>query len=897
MGQSYKNVYFRDFRAASGRSSLTLAFGADDHDIFEAIRPLSSDALRKVLGYDSFVALRQEADADGRSVNALALAILRRHLRNYEPNGSGQLPGFDGGHPFAVDAMQATFRGGSREPLHAWYPLLEGYSPAFVEAVIQRYSPDAATVFDPFAGTGTTVLTAAQLGKRALFCEVNPVLQFVISIKADVLRMAGAVRETTAERMLHIAGSFKEALDEAVPDETLRTAYESVFGESVFFEPDVLEDVLKCRSIIDCMRTVDLPLARLITVALLRSLVPASRLIRRGDVRYQTDAELERSGFRNIGDEVVTGLRMMAHDVQGLEETVVHPPTLLLENAKGLDLLPNLAFDSVVTSPPYLNGTNYFRNTKLELWFLRRLASGRDLANFRFDAMTAGINDVTAAKSPNAMPKSAPAVIKALQANAYDARIPQMVACFASEMHLFLQALAARMNKHGVIAIDIGDSAYAGVRVPTDTFITESLDSAGFTISDETILRQRRSRSQMQLAQRLLVFRSKGIRRGLKSSTCDREQPWRDDWAAFKTTLPHQVGAFAKRNWGHPLHSLCSYQGKMKPSLAAHLVQTFLSPGDKMLDPFSGVGTLAFEAALHGAMAWAFDISPPAVHITAGKIGGADARACTELVNRLAEFITSKEPTREERASAASIRFNGPLPTYFHAKTLDEILLARRYFLRHTPSNASESLVLACLLHILHGNRPYALSRRSHPITPFAPKGPTEYRALIPRLLGKVERSVATPLSKAFVAGHSLQQDVSDWWPASVRNLDAVITSPPFFASTRFHAGNWMRLWFAGWEAEDFRVQPAAFFDERQKRGFDVYETVFRQCRERLRRGGVMVLHLGGSRKCDMAQELSRVARPWFHVADTYVENVSHCERHGIRDKGSTLSHQYLVLR
>ena len=40
-----------------------------------------------------------------------------------------------------------------------------------------------------------------------------------------------------------------------------------------------------------------------------------------------------------------------------------------------------------------------------------------------------------------------------------------------------------------------------------------------------------------------------------------------------------------------------------------------------------------------------------------------------------------------------------------------------------------------------------------------------------------------------------------------------------------------------------------------------------------------------------------RVARPWFHVADTYVESVAHCERHGIRDKGTTANHQYLVLR
>ena len=897
MPQSYKNVYFRDLQARTGRSSLTLAFGERDGDVYQAVKPLSSDTLRNVLGYHSFAALQRDAEASGRSVNALALWILKEHLRKCESVGTGQLPGLGGDHPFAIDGIQATYRGGHREPLHAWYPLLEGYSPAFVEAVLQRYCPDAETVLDPFAGTGTTPLTAARLGKRALFCEVNPVLQFVVSVKAEIVQMQNAARKSLAGRVLELSESFQDSMSRAGPDERLRRSYGGTFGESRFFQKDTFDAVLRCRSIVDEICIGDPQDARILTIAVLRSLVPASRLIRRGDVRYMTEAELARGGPVDFVEEVTGGMRMLAQDLHNVGTIASHPPTLLLENAKNLDLLPNLAMDSAITSPPYLNGTNYFRNTKIELWFLRRLSCRSDLARFRFDALTAGINDVTVGKPAGALPPSADAVINELQANAYDARIPRMVACFASEMHTTLRALARRMSKRGIIAVDIGDSAYAGVRVPTDEFIAESLASGGFGLVDQIVLRERRSRSQMQLTQRLLVFgRERSLRSRRRPALGDTDH-WRDGWESFKERLPHQAGMFAKRNWGHPLHSLCSYQGKMKPSLAAHLVQTFVQPGGKMLDPFSGVGTLAFEAALHGVEAWAFDISPPAVQITAGKIETVDPAACRALVQRLADYIAERQATDAEFGAAASIRFNGPLPSYFPSRTLNEILLARRFFQRYKPSSGSESLVLAALLHILHGNRPYALSRHSHPLTPFAPTGPTEYRALIPRLANKVERSVAAALPCGFVAGHALEQDVTEWWPASVQDLDAVVTSPPFFASTRFHAGNWMRLWFTGWEAEDFRVQPAAFVDERQMRGFDVYEPFFRQSRERLKRGGVLVLHLGGSRKCDMAEELGRVARPWFDVMDTYVESVAHCERHGIRDKGTTANHQYLVLR
>ena len=72
---------------------------------------------------------------------------------------------------------------------------------------------------------------------------------------------------------------------------------------------------------------------------------------------------------------------------------------------------------------------------------------------------------------------------------------------------------------------------------------------------------------------------------------------------------------------------------------------------------------------------------------------------------------------------------------------------------------------------------------------------------------------------------------------------------------------------------------------------------VFRQARERLKPGGVMILHLGESRKCDMARALGAVARPWFEVYDVFSESVEHCESHGIRDKGTVTAHQYLILR
>ena len=216
-------------------------------------------------------------------------------------------------------------------------------------------------------------------------------------------------------------------------------------------------------------------------------------------------------------------------------------------------------------------------------------------------------------------------------------------------------------------------------------------------------------------------------------------------------------------------------------------MKTFTKPGDRLLDPFGGVGTIPFEAALQGVLTWSFDISPAAVPIAAAKLQPASRQACHGLVEELGRFIREYRPAQSELEDAASIRFNGPLPDYFHPDTFNEVLGARRFFLETPPTAPDASLVFACLLHILHGNRPYALSRRSHPIVPFSPTGDTVYKGLIEKLVKKVTRSLMVERTTDFVAGSSKYQDATCLWPQDLDGLDAVITSPPFFDSTRFY--------------------------------------------------------------------------------------------------------------
>ena len=183
MSQEFKNIYFADFPSDSTKKrNITLAFGSRDAQLFESVRSLSSMELRELLGHSSFLSLRAAAQRSGLNINPYCVRILRKRL-SIDQTWQRPLPGLTPPQTPVIEPIQATFKGGQREPLHAWYPYLEGYSPKFVEQVIQEFAPEARAVFDPFAGTGTTPLTIARMGRRAMYCELNPLLQYLTEVK------------------------------------------------------------------------------------------------------------------------------------------------------------------------------------------------------------------------------------------------------------------------------------------------------------------------------------------------------------------------------------------------------------------------------------------------------------------------------------------------------------------------------------------------------------------------------------------------------------------------------------------------------------------------------------------------------------------------------------------
>ena len=86
--------------------------------------------------------------------------------------------------------------------------------------------------------------------------------------------------------------------------------------------------------------------------------------------------------------------------------------------------------------------------------------------------------------------------------------------------------------------------------------------------------------------------------------------------------------------------------------------------------------------------------------------------------------------------------------------------------------------------------------------------------------------------------------------------------------------------------------------EEMQAKSMSVYNEVFRRFSQFLKPGGLCILHLGVVGGRDMAVELEPFAQEaGFEVLELLYEDVVSCEKHGVRDQGSTRKHEYLFLK
>jgi len=404
-----------------------------------------------------------------------------------------------------------TFANSKSVPFQRWYPYIQGYSPEFVKNIIANSSIEKTLIYDPFAGTGTTIFASDTMGIDTVYSEVNPLLQFLISTKLNILNTPEFLRQVIGQILIEESKHIIDNCQDCKRDKQLDNAYKAVFDKSVYFPEETYDYVLRLRTYIDEYTGTHADLIRsILIVAVFSILLDVSYLKKQGDVRYKTEKERE-TEMKDIKDVLPYKLREISEDIQNKNLALHQRHKFIIDNAKDIGRVEmSDKISMVITSPPYLNGTNYIRNTKLELWFLRQLKQKTDLRTFRDQVLTSAICDVgkgyTSEMSHDLRSQLLNRTIKNLSQVTYDRRIPVMIVNYFNEMKMIFAGIQKHLAVGAELYVDLGDSIFSGIHVSTDNILTEILEDIGYKLDYRTILRQRRSRNQKILSQVLLKY-------------------------------------------------------------------------------------------------------------------------------------------------------------------------------------------------------------------------------------------------------------------------------------------------------------------------------------------------------------------------------------------------------
>ena len=393
-------------------------------------------------------------------------------------------------------AAAGTFALNKEEPIHRWYSYLEGYSSCLIDDLILEVGPEnICAIYDPFCGTGTTTLVASKYGINSYYSETNPFMRNVIEAKINCVKR---LRESGVGSKY-----LKDFLDSLSKYHYRRRNRAATWdGFEKYFEDDVL---LKIKDLQKRVSQIPDPDTYRIAMVILASvIVRASKMTRQGDLRF-AKANEKHECDKDIVSNFKQKIEDAISDIDNIDAPILADTECLSADAR--DITAEDLIDCVITSPPYLNGTNYVRNTKLEFKLAGFVTTEKDLPNLHSKGIIAGINNVSKRNVGFENPRYIQPYLDQLEPVAYDKRIPVMVAGYFHDMELVIERLMHAMKDNGIFIMDIGDSQFAGVHIPTHSILTSICESYGFELYSEDILRERRSKNGMVLSQRLLKFR------------------------------------------------------------------------------------------------------------------------------------------------------------------------------------------------------------------------------------------------------------------------------------------------------------------------------------------------------------------------------------------------------
>lgn len=391
-----------------------------------------------------------------------------------------------------------TFKDSKVKPVYRWYKYTQGFSDELVRRLLDENDIGIdKTIFDPFCGSGTTLLAAKLRGNEVYGADISPLMTWITDLKLfdwDITTLKNTVNSFNTSRISDADSEKGDLL------------FLEYFNKA--FSPLIFEQILNIKNRIEGL-TVESKYKDFLKLALIGILEEIS-VVRKHGSHYRFLNKHETVGVKKLNIKVIEEdanihqifndkVNSMIRDLIQLKELKPNSSTShgVFNISTTEESIPQ-KIDVIITSPPYLNRNNYFSQQKSELSILNLLDSKDEYKKLVKKSFKSHV-EAELTKDPYSSIPEIKTIVEAVQRQeCNNAKIPSMIAGYFEDMKLFLRNVKKSVVNDGHIFMVVGNCRWNGVVIPVDHLLTLIAEREGFTL-EKIIVARHKGNSPQQM--------------------------------------------------------------------------------------------------------------------------------------------------------------------------------------------------------------------------------------------------------------------------------------------------------------------------------------------------------------------------------------------------------------